>query len=505
MSTLEELSTRALSNDPSQPSIEYQGRWIGWGEMRQVADRVNGLIEASGADPKAPVALIPRNRPHTLAALIGLTARPRHISMIHVYQSPVGIARDIVRLKPAVVVAAAEDMSDEVRSALAAHGIAGIALSGMDAEAVPGRERSTALCDPPPPSSQIDLLTSGTTGPPKQFALTYDMIAKHMIGGNVMGVSSPAEAAKLPPMLLFYPFGNFSGLYATLPPILMGVRGVLVDRFTLEGWLDYVRRFRPQIGAVPTSALQTILENNIPQAEFASMHAFMTGAAPLDPSVQRAFEERYGLPVLLAYGATEFGGPVSIMTLDLYKEWGQKKFGSVGRPCAGAQLHVIDPETGAVLPPNTQGLLELIVPRMGPNWIRTSDVVVLDEDGFVWHKGRADGAIVRGGFKLLPDNIERALKLHEAVSAAGVTGIPDKRLGQVPAAAIQLKPGAARPTIAELEKHLRNHVEATHIPVTWRFVETLPYTAMVKVDRAALRRLFETTDEHGAPRQTHGA
>ena len=234
------------------------------------------------------------------------------------------------------------------------------------------------------------------------------------------------------------------------------------------------------------------------------MRALMTGAAPLDPNVQRAFEERYGIPVLLAYGATEFGGPVALMTLDLYKEWGQKKFGSVGRPFAGAQLRVIDPETGAVLPPNTQGLLELISPRMGPDWIRTSDVVVLDEDGFLWHKGRADGTIVRGGFKLLPDNIERALKLHDAVSAAGVTGVPDKRLGQVPAAAIQLKPGAAKPTIAELEKHLRNHVEATHIPVTWRFVETLPYTAMVKVDRAALRRLFETDESGDLTADTRG-
>ena len=216
MSTLEELSTRALSNDPSQPSIEYDGRWIGWGEMRRVADRVNGLIDASGADPKTPVALIPRNRPHTLAALIGLTARPRHISMIHVYQAPVGIARDIVRLKPAVVVAAAEDMSDEVRSVLAAHGIAGIALSRMDATAVPGRERSTAVCDPPPPRAQIDLLTSGTTGPPKRFALTYDMIAKHMIGVNAVTLSAP-EAAKLPPILLFYPFGNFSGFMPRFP------------------------------------------------------------------------------------------------------------------------------------------------------------------------------------------------------------------------------------------------------------------------------------------------
>ena len=131
------------------------------------------------------------------------------------------------------------------------------------------------------------------------------------------------------------------------------------------------------------------------------------------------------------------------MTPQLYAEWGQKKFGSVGRPFAGAQLRVVDPETGVVLPPGKEGLLEVISPRIGPNWIRTSDIVILDEDGFLFHKGRADGAIMRGGFKLLPDTIERALKLHNAVSAAGVTGVADKRLGQVPAAAIQLKPGVA--------------------------------------------------------------
>ena len=494
------MSTRALTGDPAQPIIEYHERWIGWGEMRQVADRVNSLIDASGADPKARVALVPRNRPHSLAALLGLIARARHISMIHVYQAPIGIARDIVRLKPAVVVAAAEDMTDEVRSVLAAHGIAGIALTGMNAAAVPGCERSTAVCDPPPPHAQIDLLTSGTTGPPKQFALSYEMIAKHMVGVNTMNLSA-TDATKLPPMLLFYPFGNFSGLYATLPPILYGVRGILVDRFISTGGSITSGAFRPDWGGLPTSGLQMILETHVPEADLASLRWISTGASPLDPTVQRAFEERYGIPVLLAYGATEFGGPVSLMTLDLYKDWGQKKFGSVGRPWAGAQLRVIDPETGAVLPPNTEGLLEVISPRMGPDWIRTSDIVVLDEDGFLWHKGRADGAIMRGGFKLLPDTIERALKLHDAVSAAGVTGVPDKRLGQVPAAAIQLKPGVAKPTIAELKKHLRNQIEATHIPVTWRFVETLPYTAMMKVDRAALRRLFETVDEPGALQQ----
>ena len=132
---------------------------------------------------------------------------------------------------------------------------------------------------------------------------------------------------------------------------------------------------------------------------------------------------------------------------------------------------------------------------MGPGWIRTSDVAVIDVDGFLFYRGRADGAIIRGGFKLLPDTIERALGLHAAVLLAAATGIPDKRLGQVPAVVIQLKPGMETPTIAELERHLRNHLEATHIPVVWRFVATPPYTAMMKVDRVALRRLFDTVDE----------
>ncbi|TAL03863.1 MAG: long-chain fatty acid--CoA ligase, partial [Rhodospirillaceae bacterium] len=443
MSSLEEISTRALARDPSQPVIEYEKRWITWGEMRQVADRINNLIDASGADPRAPIALLPRNRPAALAALVGLTARGRSISMIHVYQSPAGVARDIDRLKPAVLVASAEDMSDEVRAALKSLGIAGIVLTDMEVTAVPGCERSTAKCDPPP-EPQIDMLTSGTTGPPKQFALTYKAIAQHMVTGvNLMNTAEVSDPVKMPPMLLFYPFGNFSGLYATLPPIVLGIRGVLVDRFNLGVWLDYVRRYRPAAAGLPTSAFQTILEGNVPLEDLASLRGIQSGASPLDPSVQRAFEDRYGIPILLAYGATEFIGPICVMTADLYQEWGKKKLGSVGRPYYDTQVRVIDPDTGAVLPPNTEGLLEVKTVRAGGDWVRTSDLAMLDDDGFMWHKGRADGAIMRGGFKVLPDTIERALKLHDAISAAGVTGIPDNRLGQVPAAAIQLKPDAA--------------------------------------------------------------
>jgi long-chain acyl-CoA synthetase len=234
-----------------------------------------------------------------------------------------------------------------------------------------------------------------------------------------------------------------------------------------------------------------VLDANIPPTDLACIRSIGTGAAPLDPSAQRAFEERYGIPILLSYGATEFAGPVTAMTADLHAQWGKQKFGSVGRAIAGAQLRIIDPDTATVLAPGKEGVLEVIAPRIGPDWIRTSDIAMIDEDGFLFHRGRADGAIMRGGFKLLPETIERALLLHDAISAAAVVGLRDQRLGQVPAAAVQLKPGIDRPDLAELEAHLRKHIYATHIPVAWRIVDELPRTPSLKIDRPALHRLFE--------------
>jgi acyl-CoA synthetase (AMP-forming)/AMP-acid ligase II len=490
MSSLQEKSALALSRGSAYPAIEWEKRWINWDEMRQVADAVNALIDDSGTDPQAPIAMLPRNHPAAVAALLGLVARGRNVRMIHVYQSPAGISRDIIRLKPAVVLGADKDLSEDVRSVMREHGIAGVALTGMGAAAVPGCERSTAACDPPPPTPRIDVLTSGTTGAPKQFPFTYDMIEKHFVA-NAWNTAQQIDPLSLPPVYMYLSCSTITGLYLALPTMLNGLRGVMVDRFTVPSWHDYVVRYRPQSCALPPPAVQMVLDANLPPADLASVRSVLVGAAPLDPNVQRAFEERFGVPILQMYGATEFGGPVTFMTLELRQEWGSKKVGSVGRPYAGAELRAIDPETGAAVPPGQEGLLEVKTPRMGPDWIRTSDMGVIDEDGFVFIHGRADGAIIRGGFKLLPDAIERALKLHEAVSVAGVTGISDKRLGQAPAAAIQLKPAAAMPTIAELEAHLRDHVPATHIPVVWRFVDTLPYSAMMKVDRVALRKLFE--------------
>ena len=495
MSTLEELTTRALAQDASRPSIEFQDRWITWGEMRHVAELIGALVDAGGIAARARIALVARNRPSAVAALLGLISKGHTVRMIYPFQSATALANSVERVRPGAVVAAAEDITPELRAVLRTQGIAAITITDMDATCVEGFERCTCSDLSIPEHPQVEILTSGTTGPPKHFAISFELIVRHHVGVQLLSAGDGADPLQMPPMPLFFPLGNISGIYSTLPTLLRGRRAQLWDRFSVAAWHSYVLRYRPELMGLPPAGVQMVLDADIPPADLVSIRLLSTGAAPLDPAVQRAFEERYGIPILLSYGATEFAGPVAAMTADLHAEWGKRKFGSVGRALPGAQLRVIDPETGAVLPAGHEGILEVISPRIGPDWIRTSDIALIDPDGFLFHLGRADGAIVRGGFKILPETIERALVSHPAIAAAAVVGIPDSRLGEVPAAAIQLSPGFLVPTVGELEAHVRTQVLATHVPVTWCLVGQLPRNPSMKTDRVAVRRLFEIPEE----------
>jgi hypothetical protein len=104
-------------------------------------------------------------------------------------------------------------------------------------------------------------------------------------------------------------------------------------------------------------------------------------------------------------------------------------------PLPDTQVRVVDPDTGAELPVGRAGAAGGKVRPISPDWIRTTDIASIDTDGFVTLHGRADGAINRGGFKILPEIVRRVLISHPAVRDACVVGVPDKRLGQVPFAA----------------------------------------------------------------------
>ncbi len=482
MESLSSHAARALARPAAARAIEFDGIWHSWGEMAACAAAITRHL--SGVAPGAIIALVSRNHPATIAALLGLIAHENSIAMVYGFQSPAGIARDLARIAPAAFVLTQADDAPEIRAECARQGIPAIALHGMAPTLIPAAAKpqsanaaATATGEP-----HIAILTSGTTGPPKHFPIPFAMIARHHIA------ATPLPEA--PPSLLYMPLGNISGIYTTLPALLNGQNARLLERFSIASWVDYVRTFRPASHGVPPSMLQALLDADIPAADLASLKSMGSGAAPLAPAVQTAFEDRYGIPVLVSYGATEFGGPVAGMSLDLHRVYGRAKLGSVGRAMPGCGLRIVDSVSGAPLPPGAEGRIEVHAPRIAADWIATADIGHIDADGFVFIHGRADGAIMRGGFKLLPESIETALLLHPAVAEAAVVVVADARVGQVPGAMVRLGDDIAGAVPAALAAHLRQHLPATHLPAHWRIVSELPRNPSLKIDRAAITRIF---------------
>ena len=272
--------------------------------------------------------------------------------------------------------------------------------------------------------------------------------------------------------------------------VVTGRYMTLLERFNVPEWVEAVRRHRPSYVSGPPAVAQMVLDAGVDPEDLASVHYFYGGSAPISAELKARLLARYGITTLWAYGATEFCGTIISWTLALHQQYGEAKPDSMGRPLPGITVRVVDTETGAPLPIGAQGYLEARVPVLGDEWIRTTDLAMIDEDGFVYHRGRGDGAILRGGFKILPETVADALRLHPAVFDAAVVGLTDARLGQTPGAAVQLRNGVAAVSPEALERHLRAHLAAPYIPTVIRVVDALPRTPSLKVDQGAVRALL---------------
>jgi acyl-CoA synthetase (AMP-forming)/AMP-acid ligase II len=233
-----------------------------------------------------------------------------------------------------------------------------------------------------------------------------------------------------------------------------------------------------------------VLQAGVPAETFDSVRAVGSGTAPLPPELEEEFEERYGIPVLSTYGATEFAGAIAGWGLRDKQQWGPSKRGSVGRAHHGIELRIVDPDTGDVLPAGQTGLLEARggqLPGGESAWLRTTDLAALDDDQFLFIRGRADDAINRGGFKIPPSVIEDALATHPAVDEVSAVALPDARLGQVPAAAVTLLSPA---TEEELMQYLASRLTGYQRPVAIKVVDQLPRTPSLKISRALVREHY---------------
>ena len=124
----------------------------------------------------------------------------------------------------------------------------------------------------------------------------------------------------------------------------------------------------------------------------------------------------------------------------------------MGRAHAGCSLRVVDPDDGTDLGLDAVGLFEVRAAQLGTDdWVRTTDLARVDADGFLWIVGRADQTILRGGYKVQPEVVRAALERVPGVAEAAVVGIDDERLGAVPVAAVERRPGAELDEAAVLE------------------------------------------------------
>jgi long-chain acyl-CoA synthetase len=498
---LHEMMQSALDRPAGTRAVEYHHEWYSWGWLRQMASAIEQALHDGGVRPGARVGLIVRNRPAFIGALLSLIATQRSVVMVYAFQSPPAIAEDIRKLDLEAVIADHHDWSDEVTAAAREVGALSLAIDGTDNTVRWVSERSSSRGAPlnSAAPAAIEMLTSGTTGTPKRIALSFATIARSTVGESTQKAQPVADASELAPALIMFPFGNISGLYSYFPMAASGRPVVLLEKFDVEQWADFVRRYRPQHMNIPPAGVSMVLDANVPAEDLSSIQYMASGAAWLDPNAQREFLRRYGIPILLSYGATEFGGVVTAMTPDQFKEFGSAKLESVGRPWASTQVRVVDADTGNELPVGETGILEILTPRCGPDWIRTTDLAAIDADGFVYHRGRADGAIMRGGYKIIPEAVAEKMSLHPSIATVAVVGLPDHRLGAIPVAALELRAGQPRPTEDELRAHARRHLYATHVPVHFRIVDHLPRTPSMKIHLPGVKSLFRDVAAVGSP------
>jgi acyl-CoA synthetase (AMP-forming)/AMP-acid ligase II len=493
MTSIDEALGRLWEANDHDRMVQCDGRWVPWGSVRSLIEQVDGELTAAGCGSGGRVAVVLTNTMESVAALIAIFRGGRTLVTISPLQPPERLSADLIAAAAPFVLAPARLWSEQVfTEAVATIDAAGWSL---DPDVLAIRAHGARAVNQGDPAVAIEMLTSGTTGAPKRIMLTRAQLEASLRAA--MRHNERPEVRTKPALsgtvgLVTLPIVHIGGLWGLLQSLIAARPFAMLDRFTVPGWHAAVKEHRPALVGLPPAAIRSVLDADIPPEDFASVRAVNAGTSSVDPELVDAFYERYNIPILIVYGATEFSGAVAGWTVkDFHQTWAEKK-GSVGRAFPGVRLQVVDDE-GAVLGPSETGRLQVASPQTGgtgETWVTTSDLAHLDADGFLYIDGRADDVILRGGFKVAPETVVRALRSHPAVADAAVAPIPDKRLGHVPVAAVELRSGAHTNGEA-LRQHCRTLLTPYEVPAGVYIVDELPRGAALKVDRSRLLTVLE--------------
>ena len=341
----------------------------------------------------------------------------------------------------------------------------------------------------------VVLYTSGTTGRPKGAALTHANIS-----WNSFNVLIDVDLAGDEVTLVNAPMFHVAALNQTvLPTLLKGGTVVLMAAFDPARTLELVAGHRvTYLFGVPAMFQAVARTPGWATADLSSVRTMICGGAPVPAQVIATYQER-GLTFLQGYGLTESAPSATF----LRARESTRKAGSAGTPCFFTDVRVVGPD-GEDVTPGDAGEVILHGPNVMPGywdkpaetaavlsdgWLRTGDVAVTDDEGFLFIRDRIKDLIISGGENVYPAEVEDAIHQHPDIADCAVIGVADERWGEVGRAVVVVRDGASVAP-ADLRDFLAERIARYKVPASVVYADDLPRTASGKLRKADLRATY---------------
>ncbi len=346
----------------------------------------------------------------------------------------------------------------------------------------------------------VILYSGGTTGTTKGIVLTnrnFNALSQQVIATNPMFRPGDKMLAAMP---IFHGFGLGVCIHTMLT---QGGRCILVPRFTPKSYAkDLVKHRCNFVAGVPTLYEALLRLENMEGADLSCLKGVFSGGDSLSVELKKKFDKflydhKATIQVREGYGTTETVTACCLTPTHMYKE------GSIGLPFPDTYIKIVEPGTDKELPYNTEGEILLAGPTVmqeymdhpdetaqtlrkhadGLTWVYTGDLGTMDEQGFVFFKGRAKRMIVTSGYNVYPAQLENILDAHPMVQMSCVIGVPDPYKMQKVKAFVKLAPETAptEETKKILLDYCRQHIAKYAMPYDITFKEEMPKTLVGKV------------------------
>ena len=350
---------------------------------------------------------------------------------------------------------------------------------------------SVPLTDVDPDDLAALIFTSGTAGSPRAAMLSHGNLRSNLEqSSSTDGIRAADVVYGVLPLFHIFGLNVVLGL-----GLARGATLVLVQRFDPFTALETIRDRKVTIipGAPPLWLAFSHMDD-APADSFATVRLALTGAAKMPEEAMRRLNERFGLSLLEGYGLTE-ASPVVTSSAGM-----EVKIGSVGKVLDGIQVRLIDEEGNDALQgdageiwvkgPNVfKGYLNELEATArvltADGWLRTGDIAIVDDDGYLYLVDRAKDLIIVSGFNVYPAEVEDVLLDHPDVAECGVIGVPHPHTGEAVKAFVVLQ-AAARAQEDSLISWCLDNLARYKCPSKIMFVDELPRNVSGKLLRRSL-------------------